>query len=161
MFYISSVGGTQIGITDTLDRKEEYYDKQVVDGIVKMKMVEIYGVLDSHNKLSYRPLNLDKYLNREILWDMISKWRKQRENKDILFLIECYLAEVRVGTSIGIVYNEYLAHGKAIMTKIDYDNWKFQDSWHSLSGQIRNTRVAVEFLKQVCGYEEIWSFEVC
>ena len=47
MFYISSVGGTQIGITDTLDRKEEYYDKQVVDGIVKMKMVEIYGVFNS------------------------------------------------------------------------------------------------------------------
>lgn len=44
MFYVSSLKGNKIGITDTRDNKEEFYSNKEIVQFVESKVVDIYGV---------------------------------------------------------------------------------------------------------------------
>lgn len=137
MFYVSSIKGSKIGVTDTSDGIEEFFsDKQVVD-MLKNK-INIFGTSLWNNSSNAKILDIDQVGSVGVLKSMIAKVRKTHNNWTLRDLAN-YLASLQKGTVIRIEYLYTGSYGESISSKttlqrLDYDNWLYEDEESTFSG---------------------------
>ena len=80
MYYISSIDGNRIGITDSFDNVEEFYSKREVHDIVKVLGIRVFGAkLDSDGNLLLKVVEHEKSaveLAKRLIVDSI--WKSAR-----------------------------------------------------------------------------------
>lgn len=144
MFYVSSIKGDKIGVTDTSDNIEEFYsDSQIVDIINKGK-VKIYGTNYYNYKSNSKPIKINQSISEYDLKKLYENPNNPWCNRDI----ENYLASAKIGTEIVVDY-VYVGDGdrrhhsaETRLKRIDYDNWYFEDTENTFSGRNGDSRFA-------------------
>lgn len=166
MFYVSSLKGDKIGITDTTDNIEEFYSNREVVNFVH-KRLNIYGISVFNNKADCTVLNVNKTINKSELVSLLNNWRKVH-NQWTGIPVEDYLAEAKQGTKIVVHYTyrgdgDHRIHNEVTqLVKIDAinDKWKYDDTCNTFSGEIRDSRFAAACLETACIYSKASSIEL-
>lgn len=158
MFYVSSLKDNKIGITDTRDNKEEFYSNKEIVQFVESKVADIYGVSVFNHEADCTVLQTDKSLSSSKLKELLTNW-KNLHNPWTGVKVQDYLAEAKVGTIIDVDYITTDSSGRphrgnTVIKKLDYDNWKYEDTNNTASGDIGNSRFAAWTLEVACIYSK-------
>ena len=155
MFYVSSIKGDKIGVTDTADGVEEFYtDSQIVQFLESK--VDIYGTSYYNHKANCSVIKINQNLNVDLLRTLLSSWKKLH-NQWEGHKVEDLLASSKVGTRITVQYivqcsNGTKERGQTVLTRVDNDYWDFKDTSNVMSGKFGDSRFAAQALEIACIY---------
>lgn len=155
MFYVSSISGNKIGVTDSKDNIEEFYTNDEICDFIKNKKVDIYGTSYYNYQCDPTPLVINQALKESQLRELLNGWKKLH-NRWEGHKVEDYLACAKVGTKIIVDYS-YVGDGDrrlhsctTVIEKLSYDDWHFEDSSNTASGNRGSSRFAAWCLEVAC-----------
>ena len=167
MFYVSSIVDLdkKIGITDTRDGVEEFYtDSQIYDFMTK-GIVDIYGTSPFNHRANCTVLEIDKTITISRLNNLLSEWGRIH-NQWHGHPVEDYLASAKIGTKITVNYT-YVGDGgrrshRGItrLTKLNYDEWYYDDTDNISSGENGDNRFAAHCLEVACLYSRSYNIGI-
>lgn len=167
MFYVSSVidKDRKIGVTDTRDGVEEFYtDAQIADFLKKDK-IDIYGTSYYNYKANCTALKINQTLSESKLKSLIADWGRVH-NQWTGHPVEDYLASAKIGTKITVDYT-YVGDGDrrshrgiTRLTKLNYDEWYYQDEVNIFSGSKGSSRFAAHCLEVACLFSRVWDISI-
>lgn len=158
MFYVSSIDGHRIGVTDTRDRIEEIYRNDEVEYFITEKGLKIEGAYVYNHRAECTVINPFKKLNKTRLIELLDAWRKVH-NPWTGYPVQWYLAEAEIGTTISVEYSSSDNYGHRFtgyteLYKIDSDTWRFVDSGSVDSGNTGGHSFASNCLEIACIYSK-------
>ena len=157
MFYVSSLEGDKIGITDTRDGKEEFYSNREVVGFKENAVAKVFGVSVFNHKADCTVLKLDRKIRGSDLKKLLSDWKKVH-NPWTGIPVECYLAEAKIGTRVIVDYvatsdgDRHRHRGTTILKKLSYDEWYYKDTTNMMSDKTGDSEFAAWCLEVSCIY---------
>lgn len=167
MFYVSSVidKDRKIGVTDTKDGVEEFYtDAQIADFLKKDK-IDIYGTSYYNYKANCTALKINQTLSESKLKSLIADWGRVH-NQWHGHPVEDYLASAKIGTKITVDYT-YVGDGDrrshrgiTRLTKLNYDEWYYDDTNNISSGKNVDSRFAAHCLEVACLFSRVWDISI-
>lgn len=165
MFYVSSINGDKIGVTDTSDSVEEFYTDAQIAKFLKGKVVDIYGTSYYNYKANCTVLEINKVITSEKLKSLLADWRKVH-NQWTGHQVEDYLASAKIGTKIIVEYvytgdgDRKQHRGTTVIKKLSYDEWCYEDTDNTMSGKTGDSRFAAWCLEVACIYSKMTGITV-
>ena len=161
MFYVSKVlNKDKIGVVDTDDGIEEFFDNKSLVKIIKEKGIEIYGAYCYNNIAECEPLVINQTLDVAKLRSLLDNW-KNIHNQWSGYPVENYLASAKVGTVIVVDYKYYGDGTKrwhdstTYLKKLGIDKWHYKDVENSFDGKEGDSRFAAWALEVSCIYSTL------
>ena len=161
MFYVSSVidKDKKIGITDTKDGVEEFYTDAQIAKLINENKIDIYGTSYYNYKANCTALEINKKLSESQLKLLISEWGRLH-NQWTGHVVEDYLASAKIGTKIFVDYvitaeeSRRKISATAVLERLNYDEWYYQDEANTFSGSKGSSRFAAGTLESCCLYSK-------
>lgn len=162
MFYVSSIRGNKIGVTDTSDGVEVFCTDKDIYNILedKNRTEDIYGTSPYNGMANCTVLKINQLLSKSKLLELIGNWKKVH-NQWSGYPVDDYLAEAKLGTKIIVTYS-YYGDGdrkkhidKTVLKKLSWDNWKYEDTSNTMSGKCGSSRFAAWALEVACIYSNM------
>lgn len=157
MFYVSSIDGEKIGVTDTRDGKEEFYTDSQIAKFLKDKVADIYGTDYYNHKANCTVIEINKTITSTKLKSLIANWREVH-NRWTGHPVEDYLASAKIGTKVIVEYiytgdgDRRPSRGTTVIEKLSYDEWLYKDEDNTMSGKTGDSRFAAWCLEVACIY---------
>ena len=162
MFYVSSIRGNKIGVTDTSDGVEVFCTDKDIYNILKDKnrTEDIYGTSPYNGMANCTVLKINQSLSKSKLLELMGNWKKVH-NQWSGYPVDDYLAEAKLDTKIVVTYSYYgdgdrKKHtGKTVLEKLSWDSWKYEDTNSTFSGRYGDSRFAARCLESACIYSNM------
>lgn len=165
MFYVSSIKGDKIGITDTKDGIEEFYSNRQVVAFHEQNKLEICGARFWNHEADCTPLVLNQTLKVSELEKRLNEWRKLH-NYWTEAPVRDYLACAKIGTEIIVNYT-YVGDGDrrrhsatSKLKRFSYDEWRFLDTSSGFSGEVGSTDWITAMIEISCIYSTPTSIQI-
>lgn len=131
MRYISSAGFGKYSVRDTEDGTSQSYAKDTLLNMVKSGQ-KIYGTEIVKNSIKCHIMKLDQTVDRDRLVELLSQWSR-KHNRSGEMLVANYLASLKLGTELDIVYVCMVSDGthslqRMHIKKAGMDRWLFKNS---------------------------------
>lgn len=167
MFYVSSIVDLdkKIGITDTDDGVEEFYTDAQIYEFMDKGLVDIYGTSPYNYKANCTALEIDRTITISRLKNLLDEWGRIH-NRWHGHPVEDYLASAKIGTKITVDYT-YIGDGDrrrhrgiTRLTKLNYDEWYYDDTDNIASGKKYDSRFAAHCLEVACLYSSSYDISI-
>lgn len=159
MYYISSVQGDRVGITDTYDGVQEFYTQREVNNMVESRKLLIYGTSLWNHVAECTVVPYPRRCIREELEKLLLEW-KNLHNPWKGYPVRDYLASIEPGWKISCTSVDYSIAMRrrykyvTSLMKMAPDTWKIFCKEHVLDEQEVNSSVAQHMLDVAyCGSE--------
>ena len=167
MFYVSSVidKDRKIGVTDTRDGVEEFYTDAQIYNFMDKGIVDIYGTSPFNHRANCTAIEINKTITISKLKDLIKEWGRIH-NQWHGHPVEDYLVSAKIGTKITVDYT-YVGDGDrrshrgiTRLTKLNYDEWYYDDTDNISSGEKGDHRFAAHCLEVACLFSRVWDIGI-
>lgn len=150
MFYVSSIKGGKVGVTDTTDGVEEFYNESQILKFITDDSIIIYGTCPFDGSPNCKVLRLGIGISSDDISRYLYDCKSHYSHALKARYIDDLLASAKVGTKIRMSYTDKMNYTHiCTFTKLDCDYWKYSDPASLESKKDGNSRFASSLMRKV------------